>query len=240
MVFKNTPPTLKDLTYLIEDYEDVKNKNFEELIYHHTLFYNDPQTFEVLTGEQIVNLSPNQAAKMVLDFWANYNPEIEYINIWGIVELSSVYSDLKIINNNIDNLMELLDGAIKSLQRGVTNVDVVKVKKYLDAMTSAKLPSSENVKAIYEANKIANKEEVNRGLKEIADLSMQMLSKLEDMKLKYGQKWIDDLNKLKKESTDYGVNRIIQTLINYTDMLITKSENLSEELNKFVESITLE
>ncbi|SAI85046.1 uncharacterised protein [Saccharolobus solfataricus] len=239
-ISKNTPPILRDLTYLIEDYEAVKNENFGELIYHHTLFYNDPQTFEALTGEQIANLSPNQAAWRIIEFWANYNPEIEYINIWGIIELAGVYSDLKIINNNIDNLMELLDGAIKSLQRGVTNVDVVKVKKYLDAITSAKVPSSENVKAIYEANKIANKDEVNRGLKEIADLSLQILSKLEDIKVRYGQKWIDDLNKLKKESTDYGINRIIQTLINHTDTLITKSESLSEDLNKFVESITLE
>ncbi len=238
-ISKNTPPILKDLTYLMKNYDKVKKSNFDQLIYHHTLFYNDYQTVEALTGIQIVNLSPNQAVQKIVEYWANYDPETEYINIWGIIELSSIYSDLKIINDNIDNLMGLLDKAIKNLQRGVTNVDVVNIKKYLDAINSAKVPSPENINAIYEANKIANNTEVNRALNEIIELSLQTVSKLEEIK-KYGEKWIDDLNKLKKESTDYGVNRTIQTLINYIGTLIDKSESLSKELYKFKESVNLE
>ncbi|TRM78466.1 hypothetical protein DJ528_04875 [Sulfolobus sp. B5] len=228
-------PILRDLTYLERSYKEMKDNRLEEMIFHHTLFYDDLEAFENITNIGIGNTIQSEAVRKIADFWSNFDPTLYYIDIWGIIDLSYVYSGIKSINNDLRNIMLELSNAIRSLENGSTNIDLPKIRSAIDRVSNVKLPSAEIFNNIREKNETVNNQNVNRAIEDINKLTFDTLQLLEDIRQKYAKDYITKLNELKKKTTDYYLSNIAQNLINYVDRLSRSCDDLFNVLNNFRE-----
>ena len=246
---RGEPPILKDVGYLEYFYNaykrerESKDKSQNPLLMHHTLFYGKPSAFDELVVKHTGNYTPvsgltgSEAVKVISDFWVNYNPEVEYIDVWGILELADAYAEVSAIKRDIEELMDFMDKALTSLERGATDVDVDRVKYLLTG--GVDLRRLKAIKDVREANRFAKNEEV---AKAIAELGKEIEGLLGDIKIVKESiaSWIDRLNRIKdrRRSEEILVMKVIQPLINEVNELDEKIEKIEAGLEEALSAMT--
>ncbi|MGB9734266.1 MAG: tubulin-like doman-containing protein [Conexivisphaera sp.] len=236
---KDETPILKDLKYLEADYESIKSRSIDMML-HHTLFYNEPGAFDdmigKMVGRRVSGLVPNESVKIISKFWAEYDPSMEFINIWGIYELAEAYDEISSLKKDLDDLVDFMESSLKSMERGSTNIDLEKLQAFVS--TNRSLQRLKVVRDVAAANRIAKNESVAKAIDEVMDEIDSAFKYLETIKESV-KTWIERLNAVKQSREKEVVFqvRVIQPMINYVDKFDEIVGDMEDQLKEVLNAL---
>ena len=239
-LLRGEQPILKDLAYLELSYNRLKGTS-QSLLMHHTLFYGEPEAFDKLvakyTGDYVSGRVPSEAVKVISGFWASYDPEIEYIDVWGVLELANAYAEVSAIKRDIEELVDFMDKALASLERGATDVDVGRVQGLLTGGVNV-----ERLKAINDvaaANRFARNEEVAKALADLTNELNGLFSYFETVKASIND-WAARLNSIKEKRQREAVLviKVLQPLINEVNRVDVRIKEIEDSLREVLGAIS--
>ncbi|ADL19905.1 hypothetical protein ASAC_1500 [Acidilobus saccharovorans 345-15] len=217
-----------DISYLKRSYEQLKLQ--KNIGLHHALFYGDFKDFEDLTGVRVSGMSPAEGVKRIVDFWSSYDPELDYIDMWGVLRLAFVYEGLAKIRNAFDNYMKEVSGAIEMLSKGGTAVPIEKIGRLAEDIASLEVPKVKaDIDKIAEANRVARSEVIDRalmGIKETVSDVYNVLSSASNS-LEATLTKLSEVEASKKG--DYFALRELQELRNSIITVQRKASEMAEE-----------
>lgn len=220
-----------DLAYLRKSYDQLKLQ--KNIGLHHALFYGDYREFEELTGVRVSGLSPAEAARRIAEFWSNYDPELDYIDLWGTLRLASVYEELVKVRGAFDDYMREVTAALDMLSKGGTAISMPKISRLTEDIESMEVPKVKgDIDYITNANRAARSEVIDKALLGIRETISNIYNELssaannlEAVRVKLG-----DVEASMKEN--YFAMREIQELKNSIIAVQRKAADLAEEFIK--------
>lgn len=238
---KNEPPLLKDLSYLEKSYNDFKSKT-QDMMFHHTLFYDDYGTFDDvlgrLIGKRVSSLVPSEAVKIIAKFWQEYDPASEFLDMWGILELAEAYNEVYSVKNELESFIEWMGKAVTTLERGSTEVDPNYLKNIL--VSGINLEKLKVIKEIYQTNQFINNEEIKNAIDEVINEASSIFNYLQNIKLQFDS-WFERLSaiKEKKQGDPIFMIKIMQPMINELTKLEERTHSLEDQLKDVLNIISL-
>ncbi|MGC8593757.1 MAG: tubulin-like doman-containing protein [Nitrososphaeria archaeon] len=241
---KDDQPLLKDLSYLEKSYLDMKTQT-QNMIFHHTLFYNDYAVFDDfiyrITGRRISTLVPSEAIKIVTKFWQDYDPSVEFVDIWGILELADAYNEVSSVKNELENFIEWMNRSLTSLERGSTDVDVSYIKNlFVSGIKIEKFSVIKEIKgtSLYvSGDKI---EKINSAIDEILSEATTAYSYVQSVNKMYDE-WFSRLNSIKERNKDntFLIYKVLQPMINELTKLEDRTRDIEQELKHTLDTISM-